>query len=102
MSLKSVYLLLVPKLNVIFKCEELKDGVNNGHHECEDQQVDVGLEEGLLDAVLILVILLLPHQVAEDIESIPELLGRVHLPLEHRYGLERDGDVEKRRAGNTK
>ena len=87
-------ILFVPELDVVLKCEELKDGVHNGDDEREYEQVDVGLEEGLLDAVLVLIILLLAHQVAEDIEPVPELLSGVHLPLEHRDGLERDGEVE--------
>ena len=76
-------LLFVPELDVVLKCEELKDGVDNGDDECEYEQVDVGLEEGLLDAVLVVIVLLLAHEVAEDIEPVPQLLGGVHLPLEH-------------------
>ena len=74
--------------------------MDDGHDKCEDEQVDICLEEGLLDAVLVLVVLLLPHQVAEDIESVPELLSGVHLPLKHGQRLERDGEVEQRSAEN--
>ena len=72
--------------------------MDDGHDKCEDEQVDICLKEGLLDAVLVLVVLLLPHQVAEDIESVPELLSGVHLPLKHGQRLERDGQIEQRSA----
>ena len=76
--------------------------MDDGHDKCEDEQVDICLEEGLLDAVLVLIVLLLAHQVAENIEPVSQLLGGVHLPLEHRDGLERDGEVEQRRAEENK
>ena len=90
--------LFIPELNVVFKWEELEHRVDDGDDEGEDEQVDVGLQEGLLDTVLVLVLLLLPHEIAENIEPVLELLGRVHLPLEHGERLEGDGEVEDRSA----
>ena len=94
--------LFVPELNVVLKCEELEHGVDDGDDEGEYEQVDVGLQEGLLDTVLVLVLLLLAHQIAENIEPVLELLGRVHLPLEHGEWLEGDGEVQDWSAATQK
>ena len=68
--------------------------MDDGDDKGEDEQIDVGFQEGLLDPVLILVILLLTHQITENIEPVLQLLGGVHLPLEHGQRLEGDGEVE--------
>ena len=61
-------LLFVPELDVVLKCEELKDGMDDRDDESEGKQVDVCLQECFLDAVLILVILFLSHQVTKHVK----------------------------------
>ena len=89
--------------------------MHDGDHKSEHQQVDVGFQEclkickldlnyfrdlcNLFNTVLILVIFLLSHEVPKNIEPVPELLGGVHLPLEHGQGLDGQGNVHHRCGG---
>ena len=43
---------IVPELDVVLEGEELKDAVDDRDDKGEHEEVDVGLQEGLLDAVL--------------------------------------------------
>ena len=54
-----------------------KRKVDDGDDKGEDEQVDVGLEERLLHAVLVLVVLLLPHQSAQHVEPVFVLICSV-------------------------
>ena len=60
--------LFVPELNVVLKCKELEHRVDDGDDESKCEQVDISLQESFLDTVLILVLLLLSHQVTENVE----------------------------------
>ena len=75
-------------------------GSGSAKNECEPD-TPVGryrsLLSYLLDTVLILV-LLLPHEVAHDVEPVPEGLGRVQLPPEHGQRLEGERQVQQARA----
>ena len=68
-----------PKLNVILEGKELKDTVDNGDDEGAHKEIDISLQKRLLHAVLVLVVLLLPHQSAQHVEPVFILICSVFM-----------------------
>ena len=68
-----------PELNVILEGKELEDAVDDGDDEGAHEKIDVCLQERLLHAVLVLVVLLLPHQSAQHVEPVFILLSSVFM-----------------------
>ena len=66
-----------PELNVILEGKELEDAVDDGDDEGAHEEIDVRLKERLLHTVLVLVVLLLPHQSAQHVEPVFILLCSV-------------------------
>ena len=68
-----------PELNVILEGKELKDTVDDGDDEGAHEEIDVRLQECLLHTVLVLVVLLLPHQSAQHVEPVFILICSVFM-----------------------
>ena len=76
---------IVPKLNIVLEGQEFEDRMDYGDDEGQHQEVDVGLQEGFLDGVLVVVLLLFAHESAHHVETVLHLLRGVHLPFEHAH-----------------
>ncbi len=78
----------------ILKCKELKDTVYKRDYNSDAQEVGIGVEEGRLERILILVRLLHEIVTQEGIPPRPHSLCCIHLPLEQGQGRIRQAQVQ--------